>query len=720
MAAIATLVYTIIKDLWEFVSSPAEKVRNLEDNLESLRYAMEQLKKTYEEVNNRVENEEEPQMKRTIQVSDWLEQVLKVEGDVSIILKDGEKQDQNKCLGGFCSKNCLFSYKLGASTSKKLEEVEKLRTGSQFDAVVQKVHVPVQKIPMDETVGLDSMLQNVRGYIEDQNSRTIGLYGTGGVGKTTLLHSINNEFLNVRHDFNEVILVVVSKEPKIDMVQKTIMDKLGLTRDIGNPDSDRINAQKISNKLHGKKFLLLLDDIWQKLDLKLLGVPQLNDQNQSKVVIATRSMEVCGLMGANLQIEVQCLAPKEALDLFRMKVGEAILNSDPEISELAKDIAAKCNGLPLALVTVGGTMASRYRRHEWVSALNILRNTPSQFRGMGDVLKLLKFGYEELPSSYHKSCFLYCCLFPENHEIRKEELIEYWIGEGFLDEFCEDANIHGDLRPKGELIIEDLKRACLLRSGESEEFIRMHGMLRDMAWQECQEKIVLLIKRDNEARGLNRWNKVERISLWDHSMQDLLLKVLHPPYSSIEDLLGNISQLPNLRTMICKDPMSKTLHATFFPLMSALRLLDLSNSSVLYELPTEIGQLINLEYLNLSDTAIPELPPALQNLKKMRCLILNYTNLQKIPEAMISSFKFLEVFSKLEILRPIHPDGSVQNLLEELERLQHIREICIAIHEATNSLQRLLESQKLLGCIRKLTLDDCDRSEEHTSELQSP
>ena len=158
--------------------------------------------------------------------------------------------------------------------------------------------------------------------------------------------------------------------------------------------------------------------------------------------------------------------------------------------------------------------------------------------------------------------------------------------------------------------------------------------------------------------------------------------------------------------MICMDLMSKTLHAIFFPLISALRLLDLSNSSVLHELPNEIGQLINLEYFNLSDTAIPDLPSALQKLTKMRRLILNYTNkLQEIPMAMISNFPFLEVFSKLDALPALHSHGYVQYLLKELVCLRHIWEICIAIHEAT-SLQILLGSQKLLGCIRKLTLDD--------------
>ena len=79
-----------------------------------------------------------------------------------------------------------------------------------------------------------------------------------------------------------------------------------------------------------------------------------------------------------------------------MKVGEAILNSNPEISKLAQDMVAKCNGLPLALITVGSTMASRNDRNEWVSGLNVLRNTPLQFQSMDSVLELLKFSFVRL------------------------------------------------------------------------------------------------------------------------------------------------------------------------------------------------------------------------------------------------------------------------------------------------------------------------------------
>lgn len=670
---------------------------------------MESLKKVSEDVKQRVEIEEKvPQMRCTNEVSGWLYEVLELEKDVSKTLQDGEKEKQNKCLGGYCQKNCWSSYNLRNTVSKNLDEVKKLRTLGQFNAVVQKFHVTVQQLPMVETIGLDAPLQDVWRCIEDRTLRIIGLYGIPGVGKTTLLYNINNEFLNVSHDFDEVIFVSVSNLLEVELVQKKIMYKLDLPRNMWSSDDRETNVQKISERLRGKKFLLLLDDIRQQLNLSLVGVPPLNDRNQSKVVFTTQSIDVCGLMEAQKKIEVKSLELEEASHLFRMKVGEATL--DPEISTLANYMAEKLNGLPLALVTVGRAMAGKKDHHDWEYGLNVLRNAPSEFPGMGDhVLKHLKFGYDRLRSTTHQSCFLYCCLFPENSDIRKEKIINCWIGEGFLDEFDEDADINGDLRSKGELVIRDLKRACLLGSGESEEFIRMHGMLRDMAWQECKEDIVLLIKKGKEQRGLKKWNKVKRMSLWDHSIQDLHTIVSR---LSREDLRENISQLPNLLTMICKDPMSRTLYAGFFPLMSSLTVLDLSNSLVLHEIPTEIGHLINLKCLNLSNTAIPELPSALQNLRKLRCLILNYTKLRKIPRAMISNFLSLEVFSKLEVLQHLDPsvflhrDDYLQYLLEELECLLHIKEICIAIHEAT-SLQKLLESHKLLGCIRKLTLDEC-------------
>ena len=119
--------------LWDTLSS-----HNLEENLESLQDAMESLKKVYEDVKQRVEIEEKvTQMKCTNQVFGWLHEVLKLEKDVSRTLQDDEKEKQNKCLRGYCQKNCRSSYNLRNIVSKNLDEIEKLRTRGQFNAVVQ-------------------------------------------------------------------------------------------------------------------------------------------------------------------------------------------------------------------------------------------------------------------------------------------------------------------------------------------------------------------------------------------------------------------------------------------------------------------------------------------------------------------------------------------------------------------------------------------------------
>ena len=65
------------------------------------------------------------------------DEVLKLEKDVSRTLQDGEKEKQNKCLRGYCQKNCRSSYNLRNIVSKNLDEIEKLRTRGQFNAVVQ-------------------------------------------------------------------------------------------------------------------------------------------------------------------------------------------------------------------------------------------------------------------------------------------------------------------------------------------------------------------------------------------------------------------------------------------------------------------------------------------------------------------------------------------------------------------------------------------------------
>ncbi|KAI9162004.1 hypothetical protein LWI28_022764 [Acer negundo] len=193
-------------------------------------------------------------------------------------------------------------------------------------------------------------------------------------------------------------------------------------------------ARDIFKILSKKKFVLLLDDIWDRVDLTKIGVPLATPKNiASKVVFTTRFIDICCLMESNSKFKVECLTDEEAWKLFQNKVGEDTLNSHSDILELAKSVAQECGGLPLALITIGRAMAYKKTPEEWNYAIQVLKRSASEFPGMGkEVYPLLKFSYDSLSDDRIRSCLLYCSLFSEDHNISKSCLVDCGLERDFL------------------------------------------------------------------------------------------------------------------------------------------------------------------------------------------------------------------------------------------------------------------------------------------------
>eukprot|EP00261_Vitis_vinifera_P040196 XP_019081439.1 PREDICTED: probable disease resistance protein At1g52660 [Vitis vinifera] len=212
----------------------------------------------------------------------------------------------------------------------------------------------------------------------------------GGVGKTTLLKKINNDFLTTSTDFEVVIWVVASKPSNIEKIQEVIWNKLKIPRDIWEIRSTKEEkAVEILRVLKTKKFVLLLDDIWERLDLLEMGVPHLDAQNKSKIVFTTRSQDVCHQMKAHKSIEVVCLSSEAAWTLFQKEVGEETLKSHPHILRLANIVAEECKGLPLALITLGRAMVGEKDPSNWEKVLQDLSKFPAEISELGLVLAVV-------------------------------------------------------------------------------------------------------------------------------------------------------------------------------------------------------------------------------------------------------------------------------------------------------------------------------------------
>ncbi|KAL3748253.1 hypothetical protein ACJRO7_009485 [Eucalyptus globulus] len=671
----------LIKCLWGSASKHLGYIYIVKHNVDKLQMETEDLNAKSEDVKAGVEHEEERGgVSRTGEVVNWLGKVQNFLGEVDQVLREAREHDQIKCLSHCLPQNCWSGYRLGKTVDRMLNEVKELKK-EEFNTTLPLPPPPVLRMPSDKTVGLDISFDEVWKWLKDEKEGVIGLYGTGGVGKTTLMKRINNDLMGANHGFEVVIWVVVKR--------------LDIKDEIWERWSQDERVHHLLNFLTKKKFVLLIDDVWAKLDLSKIGVPHSCLGKKSKVVFTTRLEEVCYQMKADRAYQVQCLTPKEALGLFENNVGKSTIHSHPEISKLAKNIVQECKGLPLALITIGQAMAGKDNPSEWRHALTTLRNRPHKLRGMvEEVYHILEFSYDSLSDTTRQACFLYCCHFPEDYPIILDNLIELWIGEGLLGNT-------GDVyhkRDEGASILGDLKRACLLESGPYNVYeqatVKMHDVIRDMAtWiardhgQRENKLLVIENEEDMSVEMISKWREAEKVSIWGN-------------------LIANINRAPpmcsQLETLFVRETNVRLVPRGFFEsMMACLKVLDLSSNKNIVSFPKEICNLISLQYLNLSDTNISELPEEIKNLTRLRWLLLDNPLAPKrilIPIGAITSLP-LNVFNTWG-----HSLEKEEELVEELGDMQDLTELSIIVHKSFSALKVF---QSLQRCIRRVRIKDC-------------
>ncbi|RVW23554.1 putative disease resistance protein [Vitis vinifera] len=316
----------LVPCFYDHTSKHTVYIRDLKKNLQALSKEMVDLNNLYEDVKERVEGAEQRQMRRRKEVGGWICEVEDMVKEVAEILQKGDQEIQKRCLG-CCPRNCWSSYKIGKAVSEKLVAVSGQIGKGHFDVVAEMLPRPlVDELPMEETWA--------------QNWRMAESVGFSKIHKWELWDYM---------EWGEVI-----------------WNKLQIPRYIWEIRSSKEEkAAEILRVLKTKKFVLLLDDIWERLDLLEMGVPHPDAQNKSKIVFTTRSQDVCHQMKAQKSIGVACLSSEAAWTLFQKGVGEETLESHPHIPRLAKTVAEECKGLPLALITLGRALVGEKDPSNW-------------------------------------------------------------------------------------------------------------------------------------------------------------------------------------------------------------------------------------------------------------------------------------------------------------------------------------------------------------------
>ncbi|KAF3521547.1 hypothetical protein F2Q69_00049213 [Brassica cretica] len=499
------------------------------------------------------------------------------------------------------------------------------------------------------------MLEMAWNRLMDNETAIMGLYGMGGVGKTTLLTQINNKFREIVDGVQVVIWVVVSSDLRVEKIQDDIAKKIGLRGEEWNQKEKIEKVTDIHARMQNKRFVLLLDDIWRKVNLTEIGVPSPTRENGCRVVFTTRSREVCGRMGVDDPMEVQCLTNNEAWHLFEKKVGPLTLKSHAGIPEQARKVAEKCRGLPLALNVIGETMSSKRTIQEWHHAVQVLNSYAADF---------------------------------SDYLIEKEKLIDYWICEGFISENKDrERTINQDYD-----IIGSLVRSCLLlEEGSNKSKVKMHDVVREMAlWissdlGENREKCIVRAGVGLcEVPKVEKWSAVENMSLM---------------INNIREISGS-PKCPKLTTLFLHGNMPlASISGKFFMRMPKLVVLDLSQNLRLNRLPEEMSWLVSVKYLDLSRTMISQLHVCLRKLKKLMHLYLEgMRNLRSIDG--ISSLSSLRTLALLHCNK-LRFDESWKELL----LLKHSEVLTIEIVSKL-VLEKLFFSPMGRRCIGNVVIKD--------------
>ncbi|XP_054819754.1 disease resistance protein RPS5-like isoform X2 [Prosopis cineraria] len=384
------------------------------------------------------------------------------------------------------------------------------------NASLEKGCVKGYELPTIELVGkkFQSYAKQIWKWLMENKVSTIGIWGMGGAGKTTLATHVHNKLLKeAGDDFDYVIWVTASRYDTIYELQKVIARSINL--DISDEhDVKRISGKLVQASKHLNRCVLLLDDVWDPIFLEEeVGFPVSN--NGIKLILTTRSWEVCQTMNClKSVIEVEPLNEEDGWELFKTTLGSHMMQSS-EVEPIASTVAKQCEGLPLAIVTIARSMKGKEGKREWSHLLECLQNLDKGQSDMEErVFPVLKSSYACLNNKLQRF-FLYLAL--TGKECFVDSNFRCLIRRFFHEEWIDEKKSLEMQYNEGYTMMKKLKNGSLLMEIYDGEFWIMPKLLRVMA--------INIVKKTDEIMDKSDMNLTEipENGEWHENLQKVFL-----------------------------------------------------------------------------------------------------------------------------------------------------------------------------------------------------
>ncbi|CAN6203180.1 unnamed protein product [Urochloa humidicola] len=586
------------------------------------------------------------------------------------------------------------------------------------------------------------------------------IVGMGGLGKTTLAQLIYND-TEIQKYFELRLWVCVSDDFDVDSLaeriveaaaknghqatgsdengrQATASDKNG-HQAAASEENDRQEIaskknsalEKLQNAVSGKRYLLVLDDIWKRDEpskWEKLKFYLQHGGSGSSVLTTTRDEAVAKLMMGKIKgayklgsLGVDFIEKIIKSRAFSLKQEE---EWPGELVKMISEVAKRCAGSPLAATALGSLLRTKTTEDEWKAILS--RSTICDVEN--GILPVLKLSYNALPS-HMRQCFAFCAMFPKDYEINVVMLIQLWMANGFIPE---RKGEHPEIT--GKHIFVELASRSFFQDVNGIPFhsnhtkvsritCKIHDLMHDVAVDSMGNECATIATKQSKSEGVI------------HSARHLYLSV-HQPENVLNASLEKGS--PAFQTLICGGDVEidmkilskynsiralKIDQGSFLrpKYIHHLRYLDLSRSYI-KALPEDTSILYHLQTLNLSDCRnLERLPKQLKYLTALRHL---YTHkcpkLKSMPAELghlaslqtltcfvagtkygcssVRELQNLDLGGKLELRQLENVTGAYDAHAADLENKKKLTKLQLkwtdADHDVQNSYEEVVEGFK--------------------------
>ncbi|XP_062197749.1 disease resistance protein RGA5-like [Phragmites australis] len=716
MDSLALKLPNLLQDEYKLQKGVKAQVESLTEELESIHAA---LRKVSEVPWDQLDEQVKIWARQAREVSYNMEDIL----DTFFVRVEGREPADPSKLKQFMKKmRNLFSKVKGhheiagaiEDINKKLQEVAERRARYKVDEIVAKTAATTSTIDprleamykeATQLVGIDksrgeiiSMLTSSQG--DDASNKKImkkvSIVGVGGLGKTTLAKA---SYDKLKSHYDCGAFVSVGRNPDLVKVFKDILFDLAKHKYENIHNTGRgidLLIRELREFLQDKRYFIVIDDIWEPKSWETIKLALVENNCGSKIITTTRKFEVA--IEAGEVYKLQPLSYDNSKKLFYTRIFGEEKSPDNQPDEVCDKILKKCDGIPLAIITMASLLVGK-PKEEWSELYSAIGFGDKNSKHVENTMRILSFSYYDLPS-HLRTCLLYLSIYPEDYVIEKDSLISKWIAEGFVHEKQEKW-----LFEVGEGYFNDLINRSMIQQVVDREWhgmvygCRVHDMVLDLIrFLSREENFVAIL--DNVKGTISKSN-VRRLA-----HQNSIAEYITPQAKDMD--------MPQVRSYIVfRCGINQQVLSSF----KLLRVLAIESSCVGLE---NLGNLLHLRYLGLRRTSISEIPKQIENLKFLQTLDVSSSSITELPSSVFKLTQLMclrsdsrgmrvpDGFGKLTSLEElrVYPEQSkMERFVKDLGSLKQLRVLDTRFYVMDDSLQKdLVESLRNLHKIQHLSL----------------